>query len=86
MYIHMKQQQLQKSFEKITKELEDVGKVIDALVPHAIVKKTTTFGNSSHVVLPKRFVDKRVGVVVLDDLHDSLQYNNKGGGQHATIN
>ncbi|MFH1290289.1 MAG: DUF2080 family transposase-associated protein [Nanoarchaeota archaeon] len=63
----VEQEKLQENFEKISKKLQGVSKEIDKMVPYAIIKETTSFGNSSHVVLSRSFLDKRVGVIVLGD-------------------
>ena len=58
-------EQLQKNFEKISKKLEGVSKEIEKMVPLAIIRETSAFGHSSHVVLSRTFLDKRVGVIIL---------------------
>jgi len=57
----------EKDFEKIARQIEGLSKEIEKFVPYAIIKETSAFGNSSHVVLSKNFLDKRVGVIVLGD-------------------
>ena len=57
----------EREFEKIAKQIEGLSKKIEKFVPYVIVKETSAFGNSSHVVLSKNFLDKRVGVIVLGD-------------------
>lgn len=61
----MEQDKIEKNFEKLAKQLEGLSKEIERFVPYAIVKETSAFGNSSHVVLSKNFLDKRVGVIIL---------------------
>lgn len=52
----------------ISEKIENINKTIENILPRAIIRQTTQFGNSSHVVLSKEFLDKRVGVIVLEDL------------------
>jgi putative transposon-encoded protein len=68
----MEQERIEKNFEKLAKQLEGLSREIEKFVPYAIVKDTSAFGNSSHVVLSKNFLDKRVGVIILGD---------RGGGR-----
>ena len=63
----MKEEKIQKNFEKITRQLKGLSKEIDQMVPYAIIKETAAFGNSSHVVLSRSFMDKKVGVIILGD-------------------
>jgi len=56
-----------KTFESISADLETVNRRLEQLVPRAIVKRTTSFGNSSHIVLPKDFLNKEVGVIILNE-------------------
>jgi putative transposon-encoded protein len=58
---------LQKTFEKITKELESVNFEIEKVLPQVFIRNASTFGNSSHVVLSKELINKRVGIIVLED-------------------
>jgi len=60
----MKKNTAQKNFEALSKEIEKINRSIEALVPKLILKETSSFGNSSHVILPKDLGDKKVGVVV----------------------
>jgi len=57
----------EKDFERIAKQIEGLSKEIEKFVPYAIIKETSAFGNSSHVVLSKNFLDKKVGVIVLGE-------------------
>ncbi len=57
----------EREFERIARQIEGLSKKIEKFVPYAIIKETSAFGNSSHVVLSKNFLDKRVGVIVLGD-------------------
>ena len=59
--------EIQKDFEEISKKLEGLSKEITKLMPQAIIKDTVVFGNSSHIVLSRSFLDKKVGVIVLGD-------------------
>lgn len=61
----MEQERIEKNFEKFAKQVEGLSKEIEKFVPYAIIKETSAFGNSSHVVLSKNFLDKRVGVIIL---------------------
>lgn len=74
MYIHMKKAKIQRAkrksagksdFEGIAKRLAELTREIEKLVPMASVKEASHFGNSAHVVLPKSFAGKKVGVFVL---------------------
>jgi len=56
-----------RSFEKLSKKLENLSKEIEEIVPKAVIKKTSNFGNSSHVVLSKSFLDKKVGIIILEE-------------------
>ncbi|MBU0907837.1 MAG: DUF2080 family transposase-associated protein [Nanoarchaeota archaeon] len=63
----MEQKGIEKNFEKLAKQLEGLSKEIEKFVPYAIIKETVAFGNSSHIVLSKSFLDKRVGVIILGE-------------------
>ncbi|MFH1802007.1 MAG: DUF2080 family transposase-associated protein [archaeon] len=63
----MEQKEIKKDFEKIARQIQGLSKEIERVVPYAIIKDTTVFGNSSHVVLSRNFLDKRVGVIILGD-------------------
>ena len=63
----MAQERIEKNFEKLKKQLEGLSKELEKFVPYAIVKETSAFGNSSHIVLSKNFLDKKVGVIILGD-------------------
>ena len=63
----MEQEKIEKNFEKIAKQLEGLSREIEKFVPYAIIKDTVAFGSSSHVVLSKNFLDKKVGVIILGD-------------------
>jgi putative transposon-encoded protein len=63
----MEKEKIQKDFEKIARQIQGLSKEIERFVPYAIIKETVAFGNSSHVVLSKSFLDKRVGVIILGD-------------------
>jgi len=53
-----------KEFENITKKIAIITQSIENILPEAIIKETTSFGNSSHVVLSKELLNKKVGVIV----------------------
>jgi hypothetical protein len=61
----MVEDKLQRTFEKITKELESVNYEIEKVLPQVFIRNASTFGNSSHVVLSKELINKRVGIIVL---------------------
>lgn len=63
----MAQEKIQHDFEKIAKQIQGLSKEIEKFVPYAIIKDTTAFGNSSHVVLSRSFLHKKVGVIILGD-------------------
>ena len=62
-----------RDFENLSRQLEGVHKEIEGLLPRALIKRASAFGNSSHVVLSKDLLDKEVGVIVLG----------KKGGEHG---
>ena len=68
---------IQKNFERISKKLENVSKEIESMMPRAIVRKTSTFGNSSHVVLSKELIDKEVGVIILGEKEERYEKQKK---------
>lgn len=59
---------IEKNFDKITKQAKGLEDEINKLVPFAMVKETTAFGNSSHIILSKNFRNKKVGIIVLGDI------------------
>lgn len=63
----MKQENKQNDFEKIAKQIQGLSLEIQRFVPMAIVKETTAFGNSSHVVLSRSFLNKKVGIIVFEE-------------------
>ena len=63
----MVEKNVQKQILQITEKVEGMGKEIEKLIPYAIIKKTTVFGNSSHVVLSRNFLDKKVGIIILGE-------------------
>ncbi len=69
MYIQMVKtdQELKEIFERISVGLEEVSKAIEQVLPRAIVKEVTPFGNSAHVVLSKELLDKKIGVIVFEE-------------------
>lgn len=67
-----KSKDLYKNFERISKKLEEVSNELEKLVPKIVVREATLFGNSSHVVLSKNFVDRKVGVILLDDIQSDF--------------
>jgi putative transposon-encoded protein len=71
------QKKIKENFEQISRKIVTINKSLESILPHAIVKETTSFGNSSHVVLSKELLHKRVGVIVLGDKN----VNCKGEGK-----
>lgn len=67
MYIQMKKEKFQTDFEKIARQIQGLSQEIQRFVPMAIVKETTAFGNSSHVVLSRSFLNKKVGIIVFEE-------------------
>lgn len=61
------QKNIHSTFERIASGLEEVSRAIETVLPKAIVKQVSTFGNSAHVVLSRDLVGKKVGVVLLSD-------------------
>jgi putative transposon-encoded protein len=66
----MASENIQKQVAVLAKKIEGMSKEIEKLMPYAIIKQTTAFGNSSHVVLSRNFLDKRVGVIILGDKNE----------------
>lgn len=69
----MEIENIQKTFERISKELENVNKKIEGMLPKVLIKNASSFGNSSHVVLSKEFLNKKVGVIVFDKQEEMTQ-------------
>jgi hypothetical protein len=67
----MGQKEIKKNFEKFAEQLKGLNKEIEKFVPYAIVKDTVAFGNSSHIVLSKNFLDKKVGIIILGDKEEN---------------
>ena len=69
MYILMikDERELREVFARISNGLEEVSRAIEQIMPRAIVKDVTAFGNSAHVVLSKELLDKKIGVIVLEE-------------------
>ncbi len=64
-----KTSEIQKTFIEISDKINSINQVIENILPQAMIRQTTSFGNSSHVVLSKEFLDKKVGVVILEDFN-----------------
>ena len=64
-----KSKDLNKNFERISRKHEEISSELDRLVPKVVVREATLFGNSSHVVLSKSFAERKVGVILLDDIN-----------------
>lgn len=62
-----KAREIQKKFIEISDKINNINKVIENILPQTVIRQTTSFGNSSHVVLSKEFLDKKVGVVILEN-------------------
>ena len=69
-----KTKEIQKTFSEISEKIQYVNKLIQELMPQTILRQTTSFGNSSHVVLSKEYLDKKVGVIVFES---SIEKNKK---------
>lgn len=67
MYIHM-EEDYEKILSDISKKLELINKNIDKVMPKVLIKEASSFGNSSHVVLSKDFVDKKIGILILGEM------------------
>jgi len=72
-----KEKNLKENFEKLSRKVEIINRSIENILPHAIVRETTSFGNSSHVVLSKELLNKQVGVIVLGDKNVNIKREGK---------
>ena len=68
---------LRKIFKNVSREIDSVNKSLEQLIPKAIIRETSSFGNSSHIVLSKDLLNKKVGVLILGeknkgDAHENL--------------
>ncbi len=61
--------EIQKTFIEISEKINSINQVIENILPQAVIRQTTSFGNSSHVVLSKEFLDKKVGVIILEEFN-----------------
>jgi putative transposon-encoded protein len=59
--------QVKRTLEKISKNIEEVNKKLQDIVPKVFVKEASVFGNSAHIVLSKELLNKKVGVIVLQE-------------------
>jgi putative transposon-encoded protein len=66
MYIHM-QGRVANILVDVTNKLEIINKDLEKILPQVTIREVSSFGNSGHVVLSKSLLDKKVGVIVLDD-------------------
>ena len=55
----------------VSEKLELINRDLEKILPTMAIKDASSFGNSSHVVLSKSFLDKKVGIIVLDDVKKS---------------
>lgn len=55
----------------VSSKLEIINRDLEKVMPSVDVREVSSFGNSGHIVLSKKLVDKRVGVIVLDDVQIS---------------
>lgn len=51
----------------VSSRLENINRDLEKVIPNVDVREVSSFGNSGHIVLSKKLVDKKVGVIVLDD-------------------
>ncbi|HVY01545.1 MAG TPA: DUF2080 family transposase-associated protein [Candidatus Nanoarchaeia archaeon] len=51
----------------VSLKLETINRDLERVMPRVDVREVSSFGNSGHIVLSKKLVDKKVGVIVLDD-------------------
>ncbi len=58
-------------FEELSKKIAHIAKEIEEMIPQTTIKETSSFGNSSHIVLSKEILGKKVGVIVFDDLKEN---------------
>jgi putative transposon-encoded protein len=66
MYIHMAKD-IRKTIQKLSKNISEVNKTLDTLLPEIVVREATIFGNSAHVVISREHLNKKIGVIVLGD-------------------
>ena len=74
-----------KFLKKMTKDIESINKKIEEVLPQIVIKKTVLFGNSSHIVLSKDFLDKKVGVIILSE-ENKKRYNCKEVEKNELLN
>lgn len=72
----MEIENIQRTFENISKELEEVNRKIEGMIPKALIKNASSFGNSAHVVLSKDYLDKKIGIFVFDKNGEIIQEKN----------
>ena len=65
-----------KDIVQIAEKIDGLSKEMESLIPQVLVKTTTAFGNSAHVVLSRNFLDKKVGIVILGEKNSE-----KGGAK-----
>ena len=61
--------EIEKIFSEISEKIESINRAVEDVLPFATFRKTSTFGNSAHIVLSKDHLDKDVGVIVLDNFY-----------------
>lgn len=66
MYILM-QNKVSDILADVSTKIEVINRDLARILPHVTIREVSSFGNSGHIVLSKSLLDKRVGVIVLDD-------------------
>ena len=62
-----KTENIEQEFQKISQNLEELNQSLKSLLPRAIIREVSSFGNSAHVILLKELSNKKVGVIILDE-------------------
>lgn len=58
-------------FKELSEKIANIAKEIEEIIPQTTIKETSSFGNSSHVVLSKEVLGKKVGVIIFDNLKEN---------------
>jgi putative transposon-encoded protein len=53
---------------EVSGKIENIHRDLEKVMPVATIREVSSFGNSGHIVLSKTLLDKRVGVIVLDNV------------------
>lgn len=51
----------------VSEKIEIINRDLEKILPRVSIKEVTSFGNSSHVILSRQFLDKKVGIILLED-------------------